>query len=158
MIKPDPLQHSSHLLLQAQLAGMAKQADRRGKLSTHDVVDFGEDALESELDVGRLQGGGLDEGEALLLAELLRVVRLHAPQVPARADTHARSSPKQTAKQTLPRPLTSLSPKARSCCCHCLQHAGVAVHNKRLANMCSQTTDVACRNDASDHQQYGGSE
>ena len=58
-------------------------AEQQGNRSTPDVVDLGEDALEGELDVGRLQGGGLDEGQPLLLAELLRIVRVHAPQVPA---------------------------------------------------------------------------
>ena len=63
-------------------------AEQHGKLGTHDVVDLGEDALEGKLDVGRLQGGGLDERQPLLLAELLRVVRVHAPQVPAHASAH----------------------------------------------------------------------
>ncbi len=48
------------------------------------VVDLGQDALESQLHVGALQSRGLDKAEALLLAELLRVLRRDAPQVPAR--------------------------------------------------------------------------
>ncbi len=48
------------------------------------MVDLGQDALEGQLHVGALQRGGLDEAEALLLAELLRVLRRDAPQVPAR--------------------------------------------------------------------------
>ena len=47
------------------------------------VVDLGQDALERQLHVGALEGTGLDEAEALLLAELLRVLRRDAPQMPA---------------------------------------------------------------------------
>lgn len=31
------------------------------------VVDLGDDVLECELDVGGVEGGGFDEGEAVLL-------------------------------------------------------------------------------------------
>ena len=46
------------------------------------VVDLGQDALEGQLHVGALQGAGLNEAEALLLAKLLRVLRCDAPQMP----------------------------------------------------------------------------
>lgn len=81
------------------------------EVSAHDVVNLGEDALEGELDIGRLQGGGLDEGQALLLAKLLRVVRVHAPQVPAGSGLSKVSAcrhPRESIPAAKPRPAPDL--------------------------------------------------
>ena len=84
---------------------------QHGEASAHDVVNLGEDALEGELDIGRLQGGGLDKGQALLLAKLLRVVRVHAPQVPAGSGLSKVSAcrhPRESIPAAKPRPAPDL--------------------------------------------------
>ena len=79
---------------------------RRPYLLADYVIDLRQDALEGQLDVGALQGAGLDEAEPLLLAELLRVLRRDAPQMPEERDTSCQCSPlslKMTATQpTMP--------------------------------------------------------
>lgn len=62
-------------------AGSRHALVRGQRLLGHDVVDLSEDALECLLYVGGLQGGGLNKGQTLLLAECLGVLCLNRPQV-----------------------------------------------------------------------------
>lgn len=47
----------------------------------HDSIDFGEYVLESQIDVGRVQGGRFDETEAVLFGERLRLLGEDGAQV-----------------------------------------------------------------------------